>query len=60
MGEKGIEALAPRGVDRFIASVDAPALRARIWRDITGRALKAGAVALGVIVLAAGVWHLTR
>jgi uncharacterized protein YbjT (DUF2867 family) len=51
---------APRGVDRFIASVDAPALRARIWRDITGLALKAGAVALGVIVLAAGVWHLTR
>ncbi len=51
---------APRGVDRFIAPADAPALRARIWRDITRLALKAGAVALGVILVAALVWHLAR
>ncbi len=51
---------APRGIDRFIATADAPALRARIWRDITGLALKAGAVAVGVIVFAALVWHLAR
>jgi uncharacterized protein YbjT (DUF2867 family) len=51
---------APRGIDRFIAPADAPALRARIWRDITGLALKAGAVAVGVIVVAALVWHLAR
>ena len=51
---------APRGIDRFIAPADAPVLRARIWRDITGLALKAGAVAVGVIVVAALVWHLAR
>lgn len=51
---------APRGIDRFIAPADAPALRARIWRDITGLALKAGAVALGMILVAALVWHLAR
>jgi uncharacterized protein YbjT (DUF2867 family) len=51
---------APRGIDRFIAPADAPALRARIWRDIAGLALKAGAVAVGLIVVAALVWHLVR
>ncbi len=51
---------APRGIDRFIAPADAPVLRARIWRDITGLALKAGAVAVGVILFAALVWHLAR
>jgi hypothetical protein len=37
-----------------------PDERARIWRDITGLVLKAGAAALGAIVVAALVWHLTR
>jgi uncharacterized protein YbjT (DUF2867 family) len=51
---------APRGIDRFIAPQEAPALRARLWRDLGALALKAGAVAVGVIVVAALVWHLAR
>ncbi len=51
---------APRGIDRFIAPGDAPAVRARLWRDIGSLALKAGAVAVAVILLGALAWGLTR
>ena len=52
---------APRGIDRFIVPQEAPALRARIWRDLGALALKAGAVAAGLIVLIAViVWALAR
>ncbi len=52
---------APRGIDRFISPQQAPALRARIWRDLGALALKAGAMVAGLLVLiAAIVWALAR
>lgn len=49
---------APRGIDRFIAPADLPAVRARLWRDIAGLAFKGG-IALGAAGLLAFVaWHL--
>ncbi len=51
---------APRGIGRFIAPGHLPAVRARLWRDITGLALKAGAAAAGLILLALVAWQLAR
>jgi len=51
---------APRGIDRFIAPGQAPALRARIWRDLGALALKGAAVVVGVALLAVLAWYLAR
>lgn len=48
----------PRGVDRFIAPADRPAVRARLWRDLTALALKAAVAVVVAGLVLAGVWSL--
>jgi uncharacterized protein YbjT (DUF2867 family) len=51
---------APRGVDRFIAPADRATVRARLWRDLFGLALKAAAAGLAVIMFVLLAWGLLR
>ncbi len=49
---------APRGVDRFIAPADLPVVRARLWQDISGLAIKAALALAAAGLLAALAWRL--